>query len=508
MEMTAAKGRLDSTARARMQAEKREQLAALLRAIPPSQAVALARAVEAMQHGNAGDFPADIVLDALAPALAAARRERYMVRPLVLAALEPFLAEDETAERAPGLIARSVVEAWWKAAGLVAPNEFAALQAELDILARRDDEAALAECGVRARAVAAGAAAEILAQLKGGKAIPAIRNLAKTPEDRADAEQIAEILRAGEKLRTAIETVVALARRDGKMPESVILDLSAPIVTETKRCYERLSEGDADGSETRLLALAILNRLDKPWHIFRLARALSWKRDASLVSNTELAVIGQRILHDLDMTASIIDSCNPRGRMSAHLVDFDRLHALVARYVDCAEGLLGEIDLRRDSAWGEAMLRSRGRMRDALERDRLESAGDIILAVLPERAPADTRQRPISAKAGAAAPSAEAAMPEAAKAIQLLTFIAQRASRQGFGGGARELLEEVCQIVDERGEALIADLRAEPENAELRTQLATAIWLVEALFQDERGKILLRRLKNELGGEAAQEADE
>jgi hypothetical protein len=486
-----------------MQVDKREQLAALLRAIPPSQAVALARAVETMQQGDAGNFPIDVVLDALAPALASARRERYMLKPLILTALDPFIADDEATERAPGLLARSVVTPWWEAACLVAPGEFAALQGELDIAARRDDDATLAECGIRARVAAAAAAAEILVQAKSSKAIPAIRRLARSPEDLADSEQIAEILRAGEKLCKSIATVMDLARQSEKMAGSMILDLSPAMVTETKRCYDVLNDGD--GSETRLFALAILNRLDKPWHIFRLARTLSWKRDATLVSNTELAVIGQRILHDLDVTATAVDIGNPKSRMSAHLVDFDRLRILVGRYLECAEGLLGEIDLRRDSAWGEAMMRSRGKMRDALEKDRLDSAADVILAVMPERRPADNKQRPGSAKTGPTPPSAEAAMPDAAKASQLLTFIAQRASRHGFSGGARKLLDELCQIIHERGEALIADLRAEPDNAEFRTLLAPAIWLVETIFQDERGRILLRRLKNEQAGSLAQD---
>src|SRR5260370_24788700 len=71
--------------------------------------------------------------------------------------------------------------------------------------------------------------------------------------------------------------------------------------------------------------------------------------------------------------------------MSSHLVDFDRLRELTGRYVECAEGLLGEIDLRRDSEWGEALLRSRGKMRDTLEEDRLETAAEAILAIVPER---------------------------------------------------------------------------------------------------------------------------
>jgi len=345
-------------------------------------------------------------------------------------------------------------------------------------------------------AAAATATTQLLAQMKSSKAAPAIRALARSPDHHADIEQIGEILLAGEPLRDAIAAVMDLARRDEKLSGSVIVDLSPAIITEAKRCYDLLSAGS--GVETRLFAVAILNRLDKPWHIFRLARALSWKRDATLVSNTELAVIGQRLLHDLDVTAHAVDIANPKGRMSAHLVDFDRLRELTGRYIECAEGLLGEIDLRRDSEWGEAMLRSRGKMRDALEEDRLETAANVILAVLPER-PTDHRQRPGAAKSSAPDCSDETLTAQAAKAIQLLTFIIQRSGRQGFGSGARKVLDEVSQDIEKRGEDLIADLRAEPSNDELRRLLPRAIWLAETLLHDERGKIRLRRLKNEFG---------
>lgn len=483
-----------------MQTAKLDQLAALLKAIPPDKAVALARAVETMRQSDPGSFPADAVLDALAPALAAARRERYALQPMVLAAIDPFLAADEATERTEGLLGRAVLAPWWAAIRLVAGEEFAALQGELDRLALIEDETPLVEFAVRVRAAAAAATARLREAMKISKAAPAIRALAKNAEHAADVAQIGDILGAGEPLRNAIAAVTDMARRDEKMPGSMILDLSPSIVTETKRCYDLLSAGS--GVETRLFALAILNRLDKPWHIFRLARALSWKRDATLVSNTELAVIGQRLLHELDTTANAVNAANPKGRMSSHLVDFDRLRVLVGRYIECSEGLLGEIDLRRDSAWGEAMLRSRGKMRDALEKDRLETAANAVLALLPER-PADHRQRSGSAKSDPAVPASEmgsgTAMADAAKAIQLLTFIAQRAGRQGFGSGARKVLDELAQDIHERGEDLIADLRAEPANTALRVLLPPAIWLAETLFQDERGKTLLRRLTNELG---------
>ncbi len=410
-----------------MRAEKLEQLTALLKAIPPDKAVALARAVETMRRSDPASFPAKAVLDALAPALATARRERSALQPMTCVALEPFLAYDDSFAGVPGLIARSTIAPWWD----------------------------------------------------------------RHPERVADIQQIGEILQAGEPLRAAIAELIDLADEYERLAGTMILDLSPAIVTEAKRIYDHLSEGS--GGETKLFALAVLNRLDKPWHIFRLARALSWKRDATMVSHTELAVIGQRLLHYLDLTATMVDAANPKGRMSSHLVDFDRLRELVGRYVDCAEGLLGEIDLRRDSEWGEEMLRSRAKMRDTFEEDRMETAAKAILAIVPDR---DGR-RGGGAKPVAAAQPSEAVVAHGLKAVQLLTFLSQRAGRQGFSAGARKVLDQLGHDIHKRAEDLIADLRADPANAALRDLLPPAITLVEALLLDERGKTLLRRLNNE-----------
>src|SRR6185369_6047716 len=78
-----------------MRAENREQLTALLKALPPDRAVALARALETMRQSDPAGFPADAVLDALAPALATARRERCALLPMTCVALEPFLVDED-----------------------------------------------------------------------------------------------------------------------------------------------------------------------------------------------------------------------------------------------------------------------------------------------------------------------------------------------------------------------------------------------------------------------------
>jgi hypothetical protein len=449
-----------------MRAEKLEQLTALLKAIPPDKAVALARAVETMRRSDPAGFPAKAVLDALAPALATARRKRSALQPMTCVALEPFLVENDSFAGVPGLIARSTIAPWWDALRAAARPVFASLQAELDRLVPTTDDAALDALAIRVRAAAATGTAELIELMKGKKPSPTIKALARHPERVADIQQIGEILQAGEPLRAAIAELVDIADDYERTAGTMILDLSPAIVTEAKRIYDQLSEGG--GVETKLFVLAILNRLDKPWHIFRLARALSWQRDATMVAHSELAVIGQRLLHYLDLMATMIDAANPRGRMSSHLVDFDRLRELVGRYVECAEGMLGEIDLRRDSEWGEAILRSRGKMRDTFEEDRMETAAEAILAIIPDR---DGRQRGAAKPVAAAQPS-EAVVAHGLKAIQLLTFLSQRAGRQGFSAGARKVLDELGHDIQKRAENLIADLRAEPGNAGLRELLA------------------------------------
>src|SRR5262249_26785150 len=159
--------------------------------------------------------------------------------------------------------------------------------------------------------------------------------------------------------------------QESRLSGTTILDLTPGVVGAAKRCYTELSHGGGNGG--RYLGLAILNRLDKPWQIFPLARALAWQPDATLVANPHLGIIGLRLLQDPDRLTGAVQAGNPRGKMSAHLVDFDRLRGLVARYVECAEGLTDEIDMRRDSEWGEMQLRSRTAMREALDEDRLET---------------------------------------------------------------------------------------------------------------------------------------
>jgi hypothetical protein len=477
--------------------EKRQQITELLRAMPPGKAALLARAITAMRASGGGTLPTDFILDALSPALQTARPDRSSLRRMICMPFEPFLTDDAQRDDAVGLIQRTTLMPWWDALTAVAGPEIAALEAEVERSLGADSE--LDALAVRARAAAAGWTASVLTVAADAAVAPSVRALAKNPGSRIMLKQAFEILKEAEPLTAAIAAVMAAAGRDAVLVGGRLIDLTNDVVNVAKQHYGILAARE-NITVTRYFALAILNRLEKPWLIFRFTRALALQRDATIVANTEFGGIGERLLADLERAAAMVDAANPKGRMSAHLADFDRLRGLVGRYIDCAEGVLNEIDLRRDSAWGETMLRSRARMREALEEDRLQPAEDAIRAVLAERLPAGPNaRRPGS---GAAPPDPAAVLARAEQAIQLLTFIAQRASRQGFASPARKSLDRLVVEIDKCCEDLIADLRLDPTDADARRLIAPAIALVAPLFPRERAEILTRRLNNELGAPA------
>jgi hypothetical protein len=472
--------------------DKLQQITAMLRAMPPGKAAMLARAVTAMRASGGGSLPTDLILEALAPALRTARRDRSSLRRMICMPLEPFLTDEEQRDDAAGLIQRTMLLPWWDALIAVAGAEIAALEAEIEGLLGADAE--LDTLAIRARAAAAGWTANVLTLSAGATIPPKVRAFVKSPASHIMLKQAYEILKEAEPLSAAIAAVMAAAENDKVVVGDRLIDLPSDVVNIAKHHYGILAASNI--TVTRYFALAILNHLEKPWLIFRFTRALSLQRDATIVANTEFGSIGERLLEDLERTAATVDAANPKGRMSAHLADFDKLRALVGRYIECAEGVLNEIDLRRDSAWGETMLRSRGRMREALEEDRLQSAEDAVRAVLAERLPqAPNTRRPGN---GAETPTAAAVLARAEQAIQLLTFIAHRAGRQGFSSPARKTLDRLVAEIDKCCEDLIADLRQDPTDEVARRLLAPAITLVAQLFPQERAETLTRRLNNEL----------
>jgi hypothetical protein len=262
-----------------------------------------------------------------------------------------------------------------------------------------------------------------------------------------------------------------------------IVDLAPEAVTLLKQYYVALSA--SHGTDARYLALAVTNRLVQPCQILRLARALSWKPTDSLVANTEFGCVGGRLIGDLQhMSRAVMVLVSHRNALPPS----EELSRRISRYMGEAESLLNEIGFRRDSPWGEAILRTRADLATALDRTLLQRFAQNVLAVTPDA------HRDGDPKAAAdAAANVEIAL-QSARFMQLL---AQRGQRHGFALAASDTLHALGTELELRTNSALKRLQQHPRGAgTLPQQLEALATLFDVVFEDGRGRLLLRQIGN------------
>jgi hypothetical protein len=233
-----------------------------------------------------------------------------------------------------------------------------------------------------------------------------------------------------------MKTLTRVAGRLGVLEDKHITDLTPDCVTLLKQHYLAMSE--SHGMDARFLALAVLNRLTQSRQVLRFGRALSWKPNDTLVSNTELFCIGARLIGEVERLARALLAQMPqRGPLPSGAT----LGGALAHYLDESEGVLSEIGVRRDSPWGAAILHTRSQIADALNTDFLDRYADQVLAVLPlnERHKPDLSQVPSRDVILAAS--------DAASFLKLLT---QRGQRHGFAKPAYETIDALGPEIEDR----------------------------------------------------------
>ncbi len=144
---------------------------------------------------------------------------------------------------------------------------------------------------------------------------PALRRLVPAPEFVADvtASVMASMLaRSPNRSLAATSEIDRALRLSQNLAGPRIVEFTPEAVTAAKQHYLALNE--THGIDSRYLARALMNRLKRPWHILRLARALSWKPDDALVRNTEFGVVGERLIRELSQS---VDGIAARASPSA-----------------------------------------------------------------------------------------------------------------------------------------------------------------------------------------------
>ena len=473
-----------------MRPDKAKKLQQFLGRLSSRQATAVARGVETERAMGEPTLPSETILEALRPQLRQAGAKRVpTLKRLACIAFEDFLTDRDDDPRLPGIIARAAVDPWWRALRRMAGAEIDAFEAELKELVKRGDEAGVALLGDTVARVARGWTEGVLAQLEKRKGDPALKKLFGDPLLLIDLREIARVLPLGGAVRSGIDAVLRVASRNGEAQGRRLSDLGPAAVNEAKQQYQHMS--DAFGTDASYFALGLLNKLERAWTILRLGRALSWKPNDAMVLDTEFGVIGERLIADLQRQARDIAAL--AWKRDA-LEQLPALQRLIGCYIDDAEGLLGEFGFRRDSVWGEAILGTRAEIARAVADDLVPRVGELALEVLPQTQRAGSR-RQLSVPDLKRVPDPRATA-RAVEGAHFLRFLMQRGARHGLAVAAREATDLVGEEINRRSTQLFDELRTTPEQPIIPGQIEAAQQVADALFDDGRGDLLARRLRN------------
>ncbi len=472
-----------------MREDKAKKLKQVLGKLSARQATAVARGLETERVLGQETLPSETILDALRPQLrqAGAKRVPTLCR-LACIMFEDFLSDRRDDPRPPGLIARRTINPWWRALRHVAGPEIREFEAELKRLVALSDEAGIALLAETVARAARGWTEGVLAQLGKRRGDPALKKLFSDPLLQADLREIARVLPLGSAVKLGIDAVARVAGKYGEARGRRISDLGPATVTEARLQYLRLS--DAFGLDACYFALGLLNRLERGWVILRLGRALSWNPTSAMARDTEFGIIGERLIADLQGQARDIVALAETPDAPHRLA---QLRAWLADYIDNAEGLLGEFGFRRDSAWGEAIVKTRADVARAISAN-LAGISDTVLAVLPQTQRASAR-RMLGTPDLTRMPD-PAIVTDALDSARLLFLLLKRGPRHGFGVAARERVEQLGVEIERRAVQLFDELRTAPQNPIIPAQIEAAKQIADCLFEDGRGDLLLRRLRN------------
>jgi hypothetical protein len=456
-----------------LSAEKQVLLNGFLGQLPEQIAARLAKAVEVDRLIGGTGLPHDDILRALRPQLRQSplrarmpTPQRFFCRPF-----EDLLVSPERKIKQKGRIARTSIEpVWsWLAVELM-PHRHRDLNETLRdaILHNREDE--IQEKIYELWAEASAALAPALAGEK--KKSAAARKLGGVAVVE-DAEEIALVLgRAPE-----------LDELQKRLPKPIPA-LNDEDTFYLRSLFDRMS--DVAPEFAPYIPLIVMGRLERPWEAMRLAGALSRRSDDTVISATDVGIVGELLFSDLDSYVKRIQIARPFD------FDADAMVANLASFAELSSGMVKEIGIRRDGKWGQRLAKDR-------------SAVAQVVEGFLERAPREIQAALASSRVGGFGKSPKpldlARLPDperVAKAMRyahLMIHSRPFAVAAAFNAKLAETIDETADALRSHSEDLLREVRAAaPETrASLEAHLKVFLDLCALVLGEEETEILRRR---------------
>jgi hypothetical protein len=454
-----------------LSADKSGLLTAFLGGLPGSVAARLARAVELDRLLDGKALPHEDILTGLRKVLRRDPMDRTLT-PLRLFCLpfQDLLTSQPRKTKQKGMIARaSVMPVWrWLGDGLLA-QETQRYGAEVKalIVAKRTPEA-LARAGdfwTLASATLTAALAE-----------PKKARLALIDEMTvADAGEMALLLSAA----PAVLKIHALLPTPAPMTDELLWALRA--------VYDAVVAGQPDAAP--YVPVVALNRLSRPWEGLRLPLLIARQHSDTLISQTDMGLVGEILFARLDGLQAAILAARPP------LIDADTLLLQAKQFADLSAAIVKEIEVRRSGEWGQRLLKDRASVGAAMDK-LMERAPKELAAALPI-------QRGAGRNADFSRPVDAEKRDLGLRFARLVVGSRNFAAAASFAAKQKDAYEELCAHLRRYNEDLVRELRAPENPAVVETQFHYATELTALLFSEQEADLLRRRAKAAQAASAA-----
>lgn len=239
----------------------------------------------------------------------------------------------------------------------------------------------------------------------------------------------------------------------------------------------------------RLLPFAlslIIQRLNAPWQIVRLAIKMAASDDEIRVAATPYGVAVTIALHDLSCLAGSLRVDIKRGH-------FDNVAQQLKSLHDGVRGLRTELDLRNDSVWGKRLTSIRADISSALQSE-IDSVPGRVRRILRQRADKDI-------PAGAGVDSSE--VDDAVALIDFVAVCRTYASELAINEVTLRTYSDLQHYVEQATEALVQSLRGGDAKARAyrQMQFTAAIRFCEVLFGHDYASLMRRAAEHAVTGE-------
>lgn len=465
--------------------DKLRTLRAFLGTLPETVAVRLAKIVEMDRLADGKTLPHDLILEGLRPVLRRAENVERTLSPLRLFC-QPFadlLSSRPRKEKVAGRIAHSSIAAVWTwLSKTLLPEETAQYSEDVkaDILAFQVDDA-----HERANKFWSLASSEILSALSSTSSATnrATRQALGGDAVIGDAREMAILLAVGSE-------IIALQRR---LPASTQA-LDDDMLHALRATYDAVVDTMPDAAP--YIAVVAMNRLARPWEALRLPLAISRTTQDTLISNTDMGLVGEILFADIEEHAVAVRNARQPD------FDVDDLVGHIQGFATLSSGLVKEVEMRRAGKWGQRLLKDRAALAEVMDAY-MERAPREMLAALP------------TVKAGAFAggprvpdlrhaPNAEK-VERALRYARLISGCKSFASQGSFGSSLAAAQEEVAIVLQTYCDEMLRELKsAAGERREIAEQYFTlAADLTGLLLSSEEGDFLRRRGRAALAQAAA-----